>query len=383
MSVGWDADPVVAGWPGLPRLADVADDASADACVVGLGGSGLAAVEAFADAGLSVIGLDAGRVGAWAAGRNGGFLLGGAALAIHEAIRQWGRDDALALYRATLAEIDRLSDQLGPGVVRRNGSIRLAGLTGEPDAAELADCAEHEAAMRSAGFAVQRYAGELGEGLYFPGGAQVNPAVRIVRTAQRLRPRAQLFERSAVRTVGAGQVQTDHGTVTARYVVVAVDGRLELLVPRLGGVVRTARLQMLATKAIRPDRLPCPIYARWGYDYAQQDTAGRLYVGAGRDRFAEHEWTMDTEPTDEVQRYIETVALRLAGRPVEVSDRWAAPVGFTADGRALCATVDDGVVACGGYSGTGNLVGPIAARAAVTQLLDGTPPPGYLRSAVA
>jgi gamma-glutamylputrescine oxidase len=42
--------------------------------------------------------------------------------------------------------------------------------------------------------------------------------------------------------------------------------------------------------------------------------------------------------------------------------------------------VDAGVVACGGYSGTGNLVGPIAARAAVALALDGAPPPSYFSS---
>ena len=41
--------------------------------------------------------------------------------------------------------------------------------------------------------------------------------------------------------------------------------------------------------------------------------------------------------------------------------------------------VADGVVACGGYSGTGNLVGPVAARAAVALLLDGTAPPGVFQ----
>jgi hypothetical protein len=33
------------------------------------------------------------------------------------------------------------------------------------------------------------------------------------------------------------------------------------------------------------------------------------------------------------------------------------------------------VVACGGYNGMGNLVGPIAARAALAVALDGTAPP--------
>ena len=52
-------------------------DLQADFCVVGLGGSGLAAVGALLDAGASVAGIDAGPVAGAAAGRNGGFLLAG------------------------------------------------------------------------------------------------------------------------------------------------------------------------------------------------------------------------------------------------------------------------------------------------------------------
>src|SRR6185437_7168342 len=143
----------------------------------------------------------------------------------------------------------------------------------------------------------------------------------------------------------------------------------------LAGRVRTARLQMLATEPVRPGRLPCPVYGRWGYDYAQQDAGGRLYVGGGRDHFVDAEWTTDGEPTDDVQAYIETVAARMAGESVTVTNRWAASVGYTPDGRAICGEVMPGVVACGGYNGTGNLVGPVAARAALALALDGTRPP--------
>jgi glycine/D-amino acid oxidase-like deaminating enzyme len=378
-AVGWDTAPEVAAWPGLPPLEG---NAAADACVVGLGGSGLAAVEAFADAGLAVIGVDAGRVGAGAAGRNGGFLLGGGAPAFHEAVGRWGEDVAVALYRATLAELDRLSDRLGPEVLRRAGSIRLAGLPGgdEDRSAEAADCARQEEAMRAAGLAVERYAGPLGEGLFFPDDAQVNPALRVVRTAERLAGRARLHEGTTVRAVRARSVVTDAGEVSARLVVVAVDGGLELLLPQLADLVRTARLQMLSTAPLPTGRLPCPVYARWGYDYAQQDAAGRLYVGAGRDRFVDAEWTTNTQPTESVQRYADEVAARMAGQPVDVEARWAASVGFTEDGRALCLPMDDGVVACGGYSGIGNLVGPVAVRAAVAWLVDGIRPPRYFRS---
>ena len=382
MSVGWDGHPEVVAWNGLVPLDG---DRTADACVIGLGGSGLAAVAGLLERGLSVVGVDAGRVAAGAAGRNGGFLLGGPALFLHDAIKRWGADAAVGLYRETLAELDRLETVLGPDVVRRVGSIRLAGLPGEPatddEAAdrerERADCAAHAAALREHGIAVQDYAGELGDGIFLPDDAALNPARRALSLAARLTGQASLHEHTPVRAVTSGRVVTEHGTVSARVIIVAVDGRLDALLPALGGRVRTARLQMLSTGPVDA-RLPCPVYGRWGYDYAQQLPDGTLAVGGGRDRFVEQEWTDEVEPSRPVQRHIERVAARMAGGPVTVRHRWGASVGFTADGRPLCTEVEPGVVAIGGYNGTGNLVGPVAARAAVALALDGVTPPSYL-----
>jgi gamma-glutamylputrescine oxidase len=371
----------VSGWPGLPALPG---DRGADACVVGLGASGLAAVDALLARGLSVVGLDAGRVAAGAAGRNGGFLLGGSARFLHDAVATWG-DCAIALYRETLAEIDALGATLPPGILRRSGSIRLAGLPGDPvdedeqadRDAEARDCSAHADALRANGIAVEDYDGPLGRGIFLPDDAAVNPAVRAIAIAARLEHRAALFENTRVARVRPGEVTTEHGTVRAPVTIVAVDGKLGRLIPKLARRLRTARLQMLATTPLPSGRLPCPVYGRWGYDYAQQGADGRLYVGGGRDRFAKAEWTGATEPTRQVQRHIEQVATRMAGRPVEVASRWAASVGFTHDGRPLCTQVHDGVIAIGGYNGTGNLVGPVAARAAVAYALDGTEPPPW------
>jgi glycine/D-amino acid oxidase-like deaminating enzyme len=373
--VGWDEDPVVAAWPGFAPLLD---DLTADACVVGLGASGLAAIDALRERGLSVVGLDAGRVANGAAGRNGGFLLGGAAAALHQAADVMGADDAGWLYRQTLAELDRLTERLGPDVVRRAGSIRLAGLPGPPrDDAEAtdredewADCQAQAEVLRRFGVAVEEYDGELGRGLFLPDDGAVNPARRALALATM---HGDLYENSPVIKIESGRVTTERGSVTAAVIVVAVDGRLEVVLPELVGRVRTARLQMLATAPV-PPRLPGPVYGRWGYDYAQQDRRGRLFVGGGRDRFVEAEWTTDASPTAVVQAHIEAVARRMAGGPVEVTHRWAASVGYTPDGRPLVTEVMPGVVACGGYCGTGNLVGPVAARAAVDLALDATLP---------
>lgn len=375
--VAWDTDPVVAAWPGLPRISG---DLTADVCVVGLGGSGLAAVGELVSRGVDVVGLDAGRVAAGAAGRNGGFLLAGPSSFLHRSVQAWG-GSSIDLYRATLAELDRLAELLGPDVIRRTGSLRLAGLPGSVESADrdadLADCVELANVLRHNGIAVEDYDGELGRGIFLPDDAAMNPARRSLGLASQLRSRTRLYENSAAVRIESGCVRTEFGNVSAPVILVAVDGKLELAVPELSDRVRTARLQMLGTAPVAPGRLPCPVYSRWGYDYAQQGGDGSLFVGGGRDRFVDSEWTTDTSPTPEVQSYITTVAERMAGQPVTVTSRWAASVAYTDDGRPLCGQVADGVFAFGAYNGTGNLVGPLAARSAVAAALDGAEIPAY------
>lgn len=381
--VGWDVAPAVANWPGLPPLDG---DRTVDACVVGLGASGLEAVQQLSAQGLSVIGVDEGRVAAGASGRNGGFLLAGPAPFLHSAIAEWG-PCAVDLYNATLAELKRTTDRIDPRAVRPTGSIRLAGLPG-PAASEseqadrerdVMDCQQHAAALRQHGIAVKEYEGPLGTGLFLPDDAAMNPPWRALEMAKTAVVRADLFEQTPVTEVRSTRVRTTRGTIHASVVIVAVDGRLEQLLPQLRGSVRTARLQMLATDPV--DRLlESPVYGRWGYDFAHQTPDGRLFVGGGRDRFESDEWTTDVRTTPNVQSYIERVAWRVVDGPIRVTHRWAASVGFTPDAKPLCSRVDDGVVAIGGYSGTGNLVGVIAARAGVQLALSNIEPPPYFTS---
>lgn len=383
--VGWDADPDLVQWQGLAPLTD--PKTFADACVVGLGGSGLAAVEELTARGLRVVAVDAGRVAAGAAGRNGGILACGGTTSFSEAIDRYGDDVAMDLWLRTNYELDRLSSQLGPDIIRRDGVLRLAGLPGPAeDDDEAAERIREEAdyrgdyeVMRAHGIAVEHYDGELGRGVYVPAEGSMNPVGRAFGLANLLRHQARLHENTPVRSVVAGTVRTDFGVVRAGLIIVALDGNLDLLLPQLAPFVRTVRLQMLATTPLGRRRLPCPVSVRWGWDYAQQDPAGRLLVGGGRDRFMAEEDTHDARPTPGVQKRIEHVASRLAGGSIAVAHRWAASAGYTDDERPICAAVDDGVFACGGYSGMGNLVGPVAARAAIALALDGEQPPGYLQ----
>lgn len=348
-------------WRSLPSLRG---EVRADLCVVGLGGSGLAAVTEGVRRGLSVVGLDAGAVAGRAAGRNGGFLLAGLAPFHHEAVAALGRQRAAELYRETLAELARMRAYT-PTVVRRTGSLRIA-----DDAEEMEDCRHQYLAMRTDELPVERYHGAEGDGLYFPLDCVFNPLERCRRLAEdALAQGATLYEESPVTDFDAGSVRTAAGSVSAGAVIVAIDGGLETLVPELAGRTKTARLQMLATAPLPKRLYDLPVYRRHGYEYFQQLPDRSLALGGFRDRGGEGEWTADTTPAEPVQGLLERF-LREELRIAEpITHRWAASVGFSAGSLPVFASVRGGAVAIGGYSGTGNVVGSLTGRSSVAAVL--------------
>jgi len=348
-------------WTTLPPLAG---DVLADVCVVGLGGSGLAAVDELLSRGASVVGVDAGPVGGGAAGRNGGFLLAGLAEAYHVVVAQLGRPLARQLYALTLDELDRICAST-PEAVRRVGSLRI-----EDDEDGRTECAKQQAALEADGFAVEAYEGPEGRGLLFPDDGAMQPLARCRSLAQQvIRRGAVLYEQSPVTFLAPGRVQTPGGVVSCGVVVVAVDGRLELLLPELSGVVRTVRLQMLGTAPTDEIRLPRPVYLRGGYEYWQQLPDGRLVVGGFRDVGGDAEETTSTEPAESVQSALERLLRNRIGSTAPVTHRWAASVGYTRTGLPYLGEVRDGVWAAGGYCGTGNVIGALCGRAAAARAL--------------
>lgn len=342
---------------------------TADACVVGMGASGLTAARRLAERGADVVAIDAIGIGAGAAGANGGFLLAGPARFHHHSARELGRVRAAALYRATLDELDRVDDD--EPSVRRTGSLRVAASDDE-----LADIDAQLDALRADGFPAETYDGPEGRGLLVPTDGVYHPMARCRRLATAAAGAGATLA-APLRAVGLDpsptggvRVTTDTSVLDVGQVVVAVDGGLERLLPELVDEVTTRRLQMLATAGDPDVTLSRPVYRRWGLDWYQQLPTGEILLGGGRD--VDEDDTGPAEPTDLVQSHLDGELARL-GASAGVTHRWAAHAAYTETGLPVIREVRPGVVAVGGHSGHGNLLGSLLARRAADAVLDGVP----------
>lgn len=344
---------------GLPPLEG---PVAADACVVGLGGSGLSCIGELHRLGARVVGIDAATVGGGAAGRNGGFLLAGIAAFHHEASDSHGRERAVRAWRLTLEELERIAAET-PEAVRRTGTLRIA-----IDDEELADCRAQLEVMHEDRLPVEWYEGSEGRGLLFPRDGSFQPLLRCRQLATRaIDAGARLFEHTRALAIDNEGVVTPAGRVRSPITIVAVDGGLERALPELAGRVRTVRLQMIGTAPATDVHYERPVYSRYGLDYWQQLTDGRIALGGFRDVGGDEEWTHDARPSEAVQQALEQCLRERVRTRAPITHRWAAPVSYTPDGLPVVEQVRPGVWATGAYNGTGNVVGALCGRA-VAQL---------------
>ena len=393
--------------PYTPR-APLEGDVDVDACVIGAGVAGLSCARRLALHGLDTLVLERDTVAGGASGRNGGFLLAGVAAFHNDARERYGGERARRIYGATLAaqeEIYALAAELGAGdVLRRTGLLRLAvspeeaeHVRGQVDAlradgfpGELVEREELPQSLRRIGLA----------GCLTEHDGALDPArwVRLLASAAE-RAGARICERTAVRAPlaapGEGAVEAaaiaEGGTTTmhisdaaiakggaasrapaasaahlrvrARHVVAAADGALPILVPEYAGRVRARRLHMVATAPV-PPLLERPVYARWGHEYLQQRTDGRLLAGGFSDLDGAASYTDGESGNPRIWERIERYLQDELEAPAEVTHRWTGVVGYSEDLLPFAGEVPGrpALHVAGGYSGHGNVVGFLCGR---------------------
>ena len=338
------------------NLKSLENDTEVDYCLIGLGGSGLAAARRLLELNADFIAIDAKTVASGAAGRNGGFLLAGTAAFYHDAIKAIGHERAKAIYDLTLKELELFKKQT-PEAVNLNGSLRIA-----VDEQELKDIGEQYLAMKADNLAVEKYQGIEGKGILVPTDGGFNPLLRARLVARQLIDKGtKFYENSPAIEIKANTIKTPKASITAKKIIVAVDGGLEKLLPQLQGQVRTARLQMLATAPAEVS-IPRPSYLRYGYEYYQQLQSGSVAVGGFRDFAMENEWTFDASPSGLVQDRLEHFLRNDLKIQAPITHRWAASVAYNKGILPVFSELGKDLFVIGAYNGTGNIIGSILGR---------------------
>jgi glycine/D-amino acid oxidase-like deaminating enzyme len=345
--------------------------ARADVVVVGAGLTGLSTSLHLARQGADVVLLEAHTVGWGASGRNGGMATPGLAIGFATAVRRYGADRAVAMFRAYNEAVDTVEE-----LVATEG-IECA--FARPGRLSLAYKPSHYAAFERSAEQLRSLAGqdvrlvprsrlteEIG-GSYYHGG-MVDPLGASVHVGQMtaglaraaVRHGASVHEQcrvvELVRRGRGHDVRTERGTIRAGQVVVATSGYTGALTPWLrrrivpvgSFIVVTEPLDEATVDELLPHRRVAADSKRLLY-YFRITPDNRLLFG-GRARFAMSARDVDLRSGRILRRGMTRVFPQLVNAHIDYC--WGGLVDMTVD-KMVHAGERDGVFYSVGYSGHG------------------------------
>lgn len=273
----------------------------ADVCVIGGGYTGLSSAIHLAERGYSVVLLEAERIAWGASGRNGGQCSVGQRKGQDDLEEAYGKEEARRLWELgveAVATVRELITRFKIDCDLKRGCLQAA--LKHSDAAWYRRYAEH---MQSDyGFEMRYLEGAELEhfsgtdvfcgGLVEYASAHLHPlnyALGLAEAARNLGVR--IFEGSRVTVYDRGRptrVSTLEGSVSADYVVLACNGYLERLEPRVAGKIMPLNNFIIATeplseeqqRQINPEDL-CAYDAKFVVNFWKLTGDGRMLFGGG------------------------------------------------------------------------------------------------------
>ena len=346
-----------------PRHDPLRGEVRADLAIVGGGFTGLSAALAAAEAGASVVLVEARRIGFGASGRNGGQVGSGQRLSLPALESLVGPDRGLALWRLGEDAKETCRRLVGahapdagwrPGIAHLEYTPRGADAAAEEmrltaartgyAAAEILDAA---AAGRLTGS--PRFAG----GVLDRGAGHIHP-LRLVHGLARAAAAAgaSLHEDSRAHRVTPGAapvVHTDRGRITAKRVLLAGNGYMR-------GLSRAADARILPINnfVVATEPLPGLIAedvaaydSNFVVNYWRQSDDHRLIFGGGETWG--HRFPRDVAAL--VRRPLERIYPQLKG--VRIDHAWGGTLAITASRLPYLAEPEPGILNASGYSGHG------------------------------
>ncbi|WP_434988307.1 NAD(P)/FAD-dependent oxidoreductase [Pseudomonas protegens] len=329
--------------PGYPSLEG---QPSADVCVIGGGFTGVNTAIELARRGLSVILLEARRIGWGASGRNGGQLIRGIGHEVTGFARYVGQEGVKYLEQAGIDSVEVVRQRISEHAIDCDLRWGFCELANTP--AQFAAFQAEQDSLVRLGYrhptrlvapqdmqqvvASSVYAG----GLVDMGSGHLHP-LKLVLGEARLAASlgVRIFEQSPVLELTHGEsvkVRCATGTVTAGHLVLACNAHLEDLEPRLSGKVLPAGSYIITTEPLAeararqliPDNLAlCD--QKVGLDYYRLTADRRLLFGgachySGRD------------PAD-IAGYMRPKMLKVFPQlqDVAIDFQWGGKIGITAN----------------------------------------------------
>ncbi|MGB0439376.1 MAG: NAD(P)/FAD-dependent oxidoreductase [Paracoccaceae bacterium] len=341
-------------------------DRRVDVCVVGAGYTGLSAALHLAQNGARVAVVDAHRAGFGASGRNGGQLGSGQRQDQHTLEALTGQDqahrlwelgqDAKALVKSLIAT-HGIDCDLAPGVAWTGST--------PSDVRDLHKMADHlsthyaydmdrlDKAACQALCPSPDYCG----GLIDWDAAHLHPlklALGMAHAAEQAG--ATIYETTRVTQLRPGapaQVITDHGTLTADHVVLAANGYLGDLAPKVAARVMPINNFIVATEPLGPrtaevlTRNVAVADSRFVVNYFRLSPDGRLLFGGGESygyRFPKDIRAVVRKPMMQIFPHLADVRLEYA---------WGGTLAITMGRMPYLARPAQGILSASGFSGHG------------------------------
>ncbi len=342
-------------------------DVSTDVVVIGAGFTGLSAALELTEAGYKVVVLEAGTVGYGASGRNGGQICTGFSPGQSRLVAQLGKSDALKCF-AIAEDSKKLIEQriakhnIQTGLqwgylhcaVKPGREHELVAWKDEMDALGYEGCTILSKAELEAKLGTQLYHGALREaraGHFHP----LNYCLGLARAATSAG--AVIYENSRVLELDHGPqpwARTEHGKVSAKFMVVAGNAYLGKTVKQLYGRVMPVTSFIATTEPLGEDVAKSLIRdneavadTNFILDYFRRTEDNRLLFGGGANYST-------LEPKDVggfMKRNMVKVFPQL--RDVKIEHAWGGYIAITSNRLPDCGRLSPTTYYAHGYSGQG------------------------------
>lgn len=361
-------------------------DRQADVCVIGAGFTGLSAALNLAERGLDVVLLEAERIGFGASGRCGGLVGSGQRQEVLEAEKMfglersqelWGFAEAAKQEIAYRVEKHDIACDLQRGQLVGVHKKRYLGWARET-ADALAErysypfCAALNAEETRARVATDSFL----EGLYDSEAQSLHPlnyCLGLARAAAEAGVR--IYENSRVQKYSQtdpAKVETDSGSVTAPFVVLACNGYLGDLEPRVAGKIMPINNFMIATEPLGESRGKELINGRFGVhdtrfvvNYFRMSDDHRLLFGGGENYRAGF-------PSN-IKKFVRPYMLKLFPqlKDVAIDYGWGGTLSVTVNRLPHVGRLPPNVFFAQGYSGHGISTASFAGKV-IAEAITGT-----------